>query len=94
MKNENQKNKKFRPQGFRSSKDRKRKSDVREPFDINSNSGYPWWERLLFKILLPCKNKFIDRIVDIGCLLAVVVFAGVILYVAMWIFNLLQKVIY
>ena len=93
MKNKNP-NKELKPQGFRSSTDRKRKSDVRAPFDLDSNSDYPWWERQLLKILLPHKNKFIDRIVDAGCLLTVVVLAGVIIFVATWIFNLLQKVIY
>ena len=94
MKNKNQRNKELNSQGFRISKDRKRKSDVHVPFDLDSNPDYPWWKSLFWKILLPHKNKFIDRIVDVGCLLMVVVLAGVILLVATWIFNLVQKVVY
>ena len=94
MENKKLKNKGVKPQESLSSRDRKRKSNVNVPFDENSYSEYSWWDRLLIKTSLSHKNKFIDRIADIGCLLTILIIIGVIIFVAKWICNLLQQFIY
>ncbi len=93
MKNKRLKNNVLKTQRIQDSRNMKKTSNV-SPFDLDSFSEYPWWGRLLIKIILPHKNKFIDKIVDIGCLLTILIVGSVILLVVVWIFNLLQKVIY
>jgi len=92
MENKKAKDKTLKLQGTRKSRNRERTLNT-SLFDRDSFSDYPWWGRLLIKIILPHKNKFIDKAIDIGCLLMIIAVGCIILFVAMQIFNLLQKVI-
>ena len=92
MENKKAKDKTLKLQGTRKLRNRERTSNT-SLFDRDSFSDYPWWGRLLIKIILPHKNKFINKAIDIGCLLMIIAVGCIILFVAMQIFNLLQKVI-
>ncbi len=93
MKNKKSKDKTLKLQGTRKSRKRKKTPNT-SPFDMDSFSAYPWWERLFIKIFLTHENKYIDKILDIGCLLWLFMLMGIIIYIAIWILNFQEKFIY
>lgn len=86
-------NKKSIPKNAKTKESNKRKKSPRGklPFDLDS---YPWWTRLFIKIFISHENKIVDKLLDIGCLLIFIMLMGIIIYIAAWFFNFLEKVIY
>ena len=76
---------------LKQTKKRKKSSYGQVPFDLDS---YPWWERLFIKIFLTHENKYIDKILDIGCLLWLFMLIGIVIYIAVWLFNFQEKFLY
>jgi hypothetical protein len=93
MKNKKSKDKTLKLQGTRKSRNRERASKT-SPFDMDSFSEYPWWGKLFIKIFLTHENKYIDKILDIGCLLWLFMLMGIIIYIAIWILNFQENFIY
>jgi len=62
--------------------------------DSIEDSEYSWRKKLFMKIFLTHKNKLIDRLIDIGCLLTIILVGGIAFFIAKWMFNLLQNLIY
>ena len=52
-----------------------------------------WWIKLLLKIFLPHKNKFVDKLLDLGCFLTLFVVIVGVVYVFMWVFDLVKILI-
>ncbi len=72
-------------------KKRKKSSHGQLPFDLDS---CPWWKKLFIKIFLTHESKYVDKILDIGCLLWLFMLMGIIIYIAIWVLNFQEKYLY